>query len=100
MKRLVFLGIAAMNVSIGARAESGYTEKLKEESGRLIAKIKLVGKDLYSAVLPKKDMQKNENKGAVTMAYGASQHAEPVILESCDHCKDLCTKDQSAERFA
>lgn len=100
MKRLVFLGIAAMSVSVCAREESGYAEKLKKETDWLIAEIKAVGKDLCSLVSSKKDLQKDEKQESKVLAYGLCKQAEPVILESCDHCKELCTKDQSAELFA
>ncbi len=97
MKRLVFLGIAAMNVSVYAHEESGYAKKLKKETNWLIAEIKSVGKDLYNIASSKKDLQKKESK---ILTYDSSKKAEPVILESsCNHCKELCSKDQPLEFF-
>ncbi len=100
MKKIVFLGIAAMNLSVCAREENGYAEKLKKETNWLIAEIRSVGKDLCSLVSSKKDLQKKERKESKVLAYGLSNQAEPVILESCDHCKELCTTDKSVEFFA
>ena len=98
MKRLMFLGITAMNVSVCARQESGYGVTLKKETHRLIAEIKSVGKELYNLVSSKKDAEKNEKRESLALAYVSCEQVEPVI-ESCDHCKDLCTKE-SAEQFA
>lgn len=99
MKIVVFLGIAVMNMSVCAREESGYAEKLKKETNWLIAEIKSASKELYNLVSLKKDSQKNEKKESVAFAYNVGKQAEPVILESCDHCKELCTNDRSPELF-
>jgi len=90
MKKLVFLGIAVMSVTIYAREENGYAEKLKKEADWLISEIKSVAKNLYSFSSSKEDVQKNEKKELKGLAYGLYKQAEPVILESCDHCKELC----------
>jgi hypothetical protein len=90
MKKLVFLGIAAMNASVCAHEENGYVEKLKKETDWLISEIKSVSKDLCSLVSSKKKLAKNKEKESKILDYGLYKQAEPVILESCDHCKELC----------
>jgi hypothetical protein len=94
MKKLVFLAIAAMNMSVCGREESGYGEKLKKKTHRLIAEIKSAGKDICSFVSSKKDSLKNEKKESMALAYNAAKKADSVIIESCDHCKNLCTEGQ------
>lgn len=96
MKKLVFLAIAVISLSVSAVEENGYAEKLKKETNRVISEIKSISKDLCSLVSSKK----NEAKKLEVLAYNSSRQLEPVILESCDHCKDLCMKDQSTEFFA
>ena len=98
MKKLVFIGIAAVSMNASAGEETGYTEKLKKETNWLIAEIRSVDKDLCSLISSKHSL-KNEKTESITFAYGSSREAEPVIIESCDHCKELCTKGQSVELF-
>ena len=98
MKRLIFLGMAVVSMGLCAREEQGYGEKVKRETNRIVAELKSVGRDLYSLLSSKKDAQNGTKKESLAFAHEVSKN-EPVI-ESCNHCKDLCAKDQSAEYFA
>ena len=80
-----------MNSMVCAQAGHG----LQEKAQRIVAELKAVGKDLYNLVSSKKDAKK---ESGASLAYESSKN-EPVI-ESCDHCKDLCAKDQGNDLFA
>lgn len=100
MKKLILIGMAVMSLSLGARAELGYGERFKQEADRFIAEIKSVGEGLRRLVTYKGEAEKNQKKETLVVA-DSNAKVTPVIIESCDHCKDLCnSKDQSAERFA
>lgn len=100
MKRVIFLVMAAVHVDALAREESGYSEKLREETNRIIAELKSVGKELCKFVSAKTTADKNEKNQIQSVAHASSGQVESIIVESCDHCKDLCTKGQEAEYFA
>jgi hypothetical protein len=99
MKRIFFLMMTAMHVEALAREESGYSEKLREETNRIIDELKSVGRELGKFVSAKTTAEKNKEK-QTHLVVCASSNVEPLIIESCDHCKELCAKDQTIDYFA
>ncbi len=89
MKKLVLIGSALCFMPLGAVQEKGYTERLKKEKDRFIEEVKTAGVELYKRVMPEKKSQKKEERGE-RLTYMTSRQQRPVIVESCEHCRDLC----------
>ena len=85
MKKLVLIGSALFFMPLGAIQEKVCTEPLKQATDRFIEKVKTVSVGLYNRVMP-------ENK----KSFFVSTH-RPVIVESCEHCRNLCDESMQSK---
>lgn len=90
MKKLVLLGSVLLIMPLCAVQEKGYTEqRLKKEKNRFIEEVKTAGVELYKRVIPEKKSEKQKQQRE-RVAYMSSKQEGPTIIESCEHCRDLC----------
>lgn len=89
MKKLIFIGCAVVAAHACAVQEKGYGERFKEKKDRFVESIKTAGAELYKCMAPEKKAEKGKTQKKLAYLKLQSEQG-PVILESCEHCRDLC----------